>query len=523
MALRTFRDLAAATVCLLQCSLVTAQSNSAAPSAQNATAFALLYGYPLLSFQQLAPAAIAQAGGTNHLFHSRELQTPEDRRVVKPNVDTLYSTMIFDLSQNDVNITIPSIPEEQYHLFSYYDPYGDNFANTGSGNLNAAGSYLLRRTPESATYGVVANNATGAGGGSSTYQAYVNSPTDYGILLIRWAVYNLSNHESIHVYQDRTQVSAADRVSGRQATPLAQIEQRNFTGSVPERILNLLSAFSSANPPELASEEEPVNADLTEAGISNGTYTPSSGVDLETVDAAALGTIRSAVNSSTLTNLGNGWSMISPNSTGDFGTNYGLRAAVAASGYLMLKAPNALYPSWNNATDGAPVGGTQYSLGAQESFLYTFSGKPDLQDIGFWSLTAYADNYLIPNNLNVYALGDRSNLNYPDGSSVYGSDNDDLFQILVQPADITPPANWTNNWLPAPAGGGNISLLLRWYAAEEGLTNGSYVYPVVTRQSAISNGSTPSPEQYTGGAVAMRALPPAWLLLALTIGFTSAL
>jgi len=357
--------------------------------------------------------------------------------------------MIFDLSQNDINISIPSIPEEQYHLFSYYDPYGNNFANTGSGNLDAAGSYLLRGTPESASYGVQANSATGAGNSSSMYQAYVNSPTDYGILLIRWAVYNLSNHESIHIYQNGTQVQAADRPSGAQATPLAQIEQRNFTGSAAERIINVLSAFNSANPPELASEKNSVNALLREADVLNDTYTPPSGVDLETANATALATIRSAVNSSTLTDLGNGWSMVSPNVTGDFRANYGLRAAVAASGYLMLKAPNALYPSWNNATEGSPVGGTQYSLGAEESFLYTFSRKPGLQSIGFWSLTAYADNYLIPNDLGVYALGDRNNLSYPDGSSVYDSNNDGPFQILVQPADITPPANWTNNWLPA--------------------------------------------------------------------------
>ncbi|KAI7093225.1 hypothetical protein KC352_g39946, partial [Hortaea werneckii] len=115
---------------------------------------------------------------------------------------------------------------------------------------------------------------------------------------------------------------------------------------------------------------------------------------------------------------------------------------------------------------------------------------------GFWSITGYEGDYLIPNPQNVYALGDRSNITYPDGSRVYSSGaqnrsnysmSNAQFQILVQPADVAPPANWSSNWLPGPVGGGDMSALLRWYSAQESLVNGSYAYPVVTRQSAFRN------------------------------------
>ncbi|KAI7072653.1 hypothetical protein KC352_g42377, partial [Hortaea werneckii] len=115
---------------------------------------------------------------------------------------------------------------------------------------------------------------------------------------------------------------------------------------------------------------------------------------------------------------------------------------------------------------------------------------------GFWSITGYEGDYLIPNPQNVYALGDRSNITYPDGSRVYGSGaqsrsnnslSNEQFQILIQPADVAPPTNWTSNWLPGPVGGGDMSALLRWYSAQESLVNGSYAYPVVTRQSAFRN------------------------------------
>ncbi|KAK5741165.1 hypothetical protein LTR17_004105 [Elasticomyces elasticus] len=89
-------------------------------------------------------------------------------------------------------------------------------------------------------------------------------------------------------------------------------------------------------------------------------------------------------------------------------------------------------------------------IGANESLLYTFSGKPPLAATGFWSLTAYnADNYLVANDLDVYALGDRSNLTYYNGDRVYGSNassvGNGVYQILLQPADATPPKNWTSN------------------------------------------------------------------------------
>jgi len=131
----------------------------------------------------------------------------------------------------------------------------------------------------------------------------------------------------------------------------------------------------------------------------------------------------------------------------------------------MLKAPNALYPFWSNTPSSSddnassPLRGAQQYLGAAEAVVYTFSRKPPLVEGGFWSLTAYEDNYLIPNGRDVYALGDRSNLTYADGKHVYGfsgggdgqgdGERDGEFQILVQPADVMPPANWTRNWLPA--------------------------------------------------------------------------
>ena len=134
--------------------------------------------------------------------------------------------------------------------------------------------------------------------------------------------------------------------------------------------------------------------------------------------------------------------------------------------------------------------GELLTLGADESYIYTFSGKPPLRGLGFWSLTVYdGDGYLIPNPRNASSLGDRSNITYPSGDAVYGSDSDTEqdgeFQLLIQPADVSPPANWTGNWLPGPIGGGNMTSLLRFYDAVDDLLDGTYRYPVVTKQQAV--------------------------------------
>ena len=98
-------------------SFVVAQSET---NQQNATAFSLLYGYPLLAWQKYYTPIVDEVG-VNEWRHSRELSEAADRSVVKPNVDTLYSNVILDLSQWNVEITLPDIPAGDFKLFSFYD------------------------------------------------------------------------------------------------------------------------------------------------------------------------------------------------------------------------------------------------------------------------------------------------------------------------------------------------------------------------------------------------------------------
>jgi len=60
-------------------------------------------------------------GIINQFFHSNQLATPTEPTVVLPNADTLYSTSVFDLSQDEVKVTIPEIDQDRYWSFAFYD------------------------------------------------------------------------------------------------------------------------------------------------------------------------------------------------------------------------------------------------------------------------------------------------------------------------------------------------------------------------------------------------------------------
>ncbi|KAI7489518.1 hypothetical protein KC351_g1265 [Hortaea werneckii] len=455
-------------------------------SAQNGTAFALKYGYPLLGFETLAQPLI-QSIGVNNIFHKREPPNADFRDVVRPNVDTIYSTAIYDLSHNDVLLNIPFVPSDQYALFSFYDPYGNNCASIRAESEDSSGRYKLTLREDDEAPGVDTNE-------DQVYQATINSPTTYGILLVRWLL-NSTNLNDIHDYQNGTYVRGLNSSRASESSPyLSDLPKPNSSASPAENVLNLVAAFAAIDEPFVTSDAEYVNSHLAAAGISEGSWTPLDDVNIAQANFSAKASAISAASDEAVV-LNNGWSQPSPDLMGSYGTNYAFRTAVASVGYLALQKQFALYPSWSNGS-GVALTGNGFHLGPDESLLYTFSGRPPLNDNGFWSITGYEGDYLIPNPQNVYALGDRSNITYPDGSRVYGSGaqsrsnnslSNEQFQILIQPADVAPPTNWTSNWLPGPVGGGDMSALLRWYSAQESLVNGSYAYPVVTKQSAFRN------------------------------------
>jgi hypothetical protein len=217
----------------------------------------------------------------------------------------------------------------------------------------------------------------------------------------------------------------------------------SLSADIPTRIMKMTARISPFSPPRDISDRPHVERMLRKAGIKNGRYTPTPSnltALAERAEAAVFSHAKMPQNSM---NLGHDWVAMTPSAQGDYGTDYQMRYYVAYTGYLALTSGEAIYPSYQDPLND---GSATLTLGNDEAYMLTFQSKPPLEETGFWSLTGYnAQQYLIANPLDRYAVGDRSGLTYPDGSLVYGAQtSNQTFQVLVQPADVAPPANWTS-------------------------------------------------------------------------------
>ncbi|KAI1379955.1 hypothetical protein F4677DRAFT_442147 [Hypoxylon crocopeplum] len=441
--------------------------------AQSATEFAITYGEPLLSY---ARACVSSASGApaTQLYTNTAPITPEHTTVVSPNVDTLYMSQCYDISREDLVITIPEVDSSRYYGVSFYTPEGDDYLNLGSLAQTQAGRYLLTPAVTSDTAGQMVTGSDG------TYQGTIYSPRTLGYLLIRIALKNQdSDVEVVNEIERGFNTTATPRGSGPIGPELTDDLFTNTSSSQAEYILALTALFNetvpSANGEPLLPEETTSN--LSVAGIgSDGTYQPPDCVNLEEAYSTANTSITNYRQSSEFVqSLNNGWVMARPIVIGQYGDNYEARAVIARIGYLGLTEDQVIYPVYLEV----------FSLGDNESYTLRFAGKPPVADNGFWSITMYSPELqLVPNSINRYSLGDRSNLTYPDGTLVYGTDTDGPFDILVQASQ--PPANWTSNWLPSPRTLGPFSMTLRFYIPDEALSDGSYIYPQVIKGAVVS-------------------------------------
>lgn len=351
--------------------------------------------------------------------------------------------------------------------------YGNNVANIGALQNYSAGVYLVHHD---------ANRPPGmyTTDGSGLYRAHVNLPTPYALSMIRIAVKHQQNDTDlgvVHSKQDQLNItvvpSTGDTTPSAPALNLSMFSDPavapNAYDSLEEGILRLGAKLTQYNPAEEPSDRTWVGETLTAAGLVNGTFLQPAGTNLTAASQAANRSVAAeqAVSGFNV-RLGDQWTAKNASYQADFHSAYFARYAVAAGGYLALTLDQVLYPVYGGSTSLNSSG---------DAILVTFPSKPPLAQLGFWSLTVYdAEGYLIPNAMDVYALGDRSNLTMSDGSK-YAAGEDGPFQILIQPSDVVPPDNWTTNWIPSPAGGGAFLMNLRFYGPGSALTDGTWVYP----------------------------------------------
>ena len=73
---------------------------------------AYIWGFPLVSVHRTR-LLLCSRTDTATMNHLENLATPDDRAIVAPNNDTLYSSAWYDLRYGDLIITVPAMDHPQ--------------------------------------------------------------------------------------------------------------------------------------------------------------------------------------------------------------------------------------------------------------------------------------------------------------------------------------------------------------------------------------------------------------------------
>ncbi len=446
-----------------------AQDFGATPGQQRASGvelgrLAYTYGFPLMDLLRIraentsvnVPTGSGNAP-VNQFSHARRFARPQDRTVVAPNVDTLYSIAHLDLAREPVVLTVPRTGS-RYWTFEFVDPY-----------TNVIG-YLGRRL-----------NGGRGGRWAITWSGARRAHLPKGIKTLR------SRYRRVWVI-GRTLVSggrdmaAARRVQDgyglaplsrwRTGRPAPRPKRRVTTvdrQAVPKGLafLDGLSAALAENPPP--ARDAAILGRLKTIGVGPGLRTSSAGLPQPVLDGLAAGVDAEAAELGPRTRIetlqkaiaNGGWYSAAPN-IGDFGTDYVFRAQIAAVGIGANTPVESTYPIALADSAGRLFDGRH-----RYRMVFPKGQLPPTR--AFWSLTMYdLEGFLVATPTQTYAIGD----SHPplhrraDGSVV----------VLLQ---RTKPAEKDVNWLPTPTAG--FRLNLRLYMPTKAILDGTWRPPAVER------------------------------------------
>jgi len=424
---------------------------------------AYLYGYHLVMMETTRVHSAKYMGPENQLRLVRQFPNAQFKDVVRPNVDTLYTTAFLSMKEGPWVFEMPA-NDKRYELMPFMDAWTHVFASPGSRTSGNQGATYFMVGPQWA--GDVPKGMT-----------LLKSPTDMVWLIGRTQTNGAADFEAVHKLQDRLRLSkwAADSNLSSASTGTQKLAlpvwQASSAPAIPPvaqmkamstpAFFNQLMQLMVSNPP--AAEDAPLLARLAQLDIR-----PGQAVDLNWLHQMSFSLGRWIANQRVMKALNTkaqdgSWS-VPPLNLGRYGTDYNTRAAVAMVGLGANLPEDAIYPNTALDQQGKALNGRhRYRL------HFAANALPPVK--AFWSITAYgADEFLIDNPLKRFALGDRDPL-------VFNADGSLDLWIQATPPD---QKEATANWLPVQMGSAFL-LNARLYWPEDTALKGQWKMPVVER------------------------------------------
>ncbi len=426
---------------------------------------AYLYLYPMVLMDVTrrvatnVPLGLKPGLGPANVFSHMTAFPPGDfKEVVRPNFDTLYSSVFLDLRDEPMVVSAPDT-DGRYYMLPMLDMWTDVFAAPGS-----------RTTGTSADHFVVVPQGWDGAVPEGTIR--IEAPTPYVWIIGRTQTNGPADYEAVNEIQRGFIATPLSRWPAAPSQVEVSVDASVDMDTAPLNQVNSMSGldfFSYASelmqlhPPHVT--DQPIIARMSRIGIEAGKPLDVEALSQELRDAldgaprSTLETMQAAIPRGSP--VVNGWSMARSN-IGVYGTNYLFRAVIAMIGLGANVAEDAVYPILLHDSSGdEPVGVNNY-------FLHFDADQLPPVD-AFWSVTMYtAEGFPVPNPLDRYALGDRDPLNYNDDGSL------DLYL-----GHENPGVDREANWLPAPQG--PLGVTMRLYAPRSEILDGRWDPPPLKR------------------------------------------
>ena len=401
---------------------------------------AYVYAFPLVLMDATETSAtnteeaVTGKAPVNQFIHSVALANAQFRNVVTPNVDTIYSQVWYDLSEEPMVYELPET--DRFCKVQVLD----GWTNTAA-VLDKAGAYAITL---STWEGELPEGVT-----------RIDVPTSMAWSITRIVLSGEEDLPNVYAIQEKMKLMPlSDYISGdTYEPPRGSYSEENDYIPV-DKVLSMdpITFFNKAN--ELMVKNSPAAADkeMLEkiAAVNIG---PGMEFDTSVLTGDVAENWKTMLTEIQLKLIKEGqkfskklgqWDYFGE-PIGDFNTEYAYRALVALAGLGANTVEVALYPKIEQDADGNTLTG-------EKSYILHFESYPQVLEGGFWSVTAYGDDdFLIDNPIDRYCINDRSGLKANEDGSV------DVILSKDAPEDTT-------NWLPV--GDGGFHLYMRIYTPD---------------------------------------------------------
>jgi len=426
---------------------------------------AYIFAYPMLENYWIMIMQTTLFGEMNKFDHGTQLVDPGDRRVVRPNNDTLYSRLWLDLRTEPFVVSVPEIAD-RYFSFQLTDIFTHNFAYVGPRVTGTNAVTFMITGPK--WEGEIPE------GVDKSFQSECN----FAAVLGRTGVNNELPGDLEKVLEIQNQYVAmplseylemqAPEAKEYEEFPSYTVDLARSAGFI--EYFNYLLGELVIHPTEVSLIER-----FGLIGIAPGKNFDAQELDPKIRAAIESGIIDAhneiASSAETVGGVKNGWTLLG-RLFGDrtrMQGNYITRAIGAYAGIFGADLEEALYLNCYVDADD------EYLDSSEFNYVLWLSAEsiPPVEPLGFWSITMYdVDQYLIENPINRYSIGDRSNLDFNDDGSL---------TIYIQ--HESPGASKESNWLPAPLG--RFSVSLRMYLPSPEALDPLYCPPPLQKSNSI--------------------------------------